>query len=318
MTGLSAPSENELPSIAAIVVTFHSGTVLKECLYALCANHGVTEIIIVNNGNTDDVVDWLANFECPEGQCRIELITGHGNIGFAAGVNLGAKAATGECLLIINPDAVLRAGSLPELELARQSGASPCLVGGKLFYLSGKEQRGGRRELLTPARALVSFTGLSKLEKLVPAFRNLHREHDPEPDGPVPMPVVSGALCYMSAKDYWAVDGFDEGYFLHVEDIDLCRRVGENGGQVIYTPNAGALHYGSTSQVSASFVEWNKAKGLSRYFKINANGPGERLFANVSLYLFAGLLVGRSSAIRAAWQLRRSLQLFIWKLTRTK
>lgn len=298
-------SDTPLPGIAAIVVTYHSGPVLKECLYALCMLDSISELIIVNNGNTPEVVDWLTEFAGNQKTRRCELLDGHGNVGFARGINLGAKAALSECLLIINPDAVLHYKSLPALEAARQTGTAPCLVGGKLYYASGNEQRGGRRELLTLPRALISFSGLSKLEGVIPAFRDLHREHDPEPDGPVPMPVVSGALCYISAADYWSVEGLDEGYFLHVEDIDICRRVGEAGGQVIYTPLAGALHYGSTSKVSASFVEWNKAKGLSRYFRKFAKSQLEQHLASASLYFFAGLLIGRSVFIRTALRVRQ-------------
>lgn len=301
-------TETGKPGIAAIVVTYHSGPVLKECLYGLCVNKDISEIIIVNNGNTEPVVEWLKAFICPQNGRRYELIDGQGNVGFATGVNLGARAARSERLLIINPDAVLHIGSLPALEEARQIGKAPCLVGGKLYYPSGNEQRGGRRELLTLPRAFLSFTGLSRLEKIIPAFRDLHREHDPEPEGPVPMPVVSGALCYISAEDFWAVDGFDEDYFLHVEDIDLCRRIGEAGGQVIYTPLAGALHYGSTSKVSASFVEWNKAKGFARYFRKFAKSPQERMIAGLSLYFFAALLMGRSKLIRTGWWIRRLLE----------
>ena len=302
---MTGTSDAPLPGIAAIVVTFHSGPVLKECLYALCMLDSISELIIVNNGNTPEVVEWLSEFAGTQETRRCEVLDGHGNVGFARGINLGARAATSECLLIINPDAVLHYQSLPALEAARQTGTAPCLVGGKLYYATGQEQRGGRRELLTLPRALISFSGLSKLEGLIPAFRDLHREDDPEPEGPVPMPVVSGALCYISAADYWSLDGLDEGYFLHVEDIDICRRVGEAGGQVIYTPLAGALHYGSTSKVSASFVEWNKAKGLSRYFRKFAKSPLERQIAGASLYFFAGLLIGRSASIRTALKVRQ-------------
>ena len=222
-------------------------------------------------------------------------------------VNLGARHATGERLLIINPDAVLLHGSVRALEAALVPARKPALVGGKLFYSNGQEQRGGRRELLTLGRAFINYFGLSKLEPVIPALRDMHREGDPEPDGPVHMPVVSGALCYMTAADFAALGGFDEGYFLHVEDIDLCRRVGEAGEQVMFTPKAGALHYGSTSRVSAMFVEWNKAKGLTRYFRKNAGGPFETMIASVAILPFAGLLMGRSLAIRSVLEVRAFL-----------
>ena len=300
-------TEVSVNTVSAIVVTFHSGPALHECLYALCVEQDVTEIIVVNNGNTPKDIAWLESFKAPE-RCRYEFVSGHGNIGFAAGVNLGVKHSTGDRLLIINPDAVLRVKSVAKLEEARLTGPAPCLVGGKLVYPSGQEQRGGRRELLTPWRVFVTYSMLYMLERFVPAFRSMHREHEPEPVGPVPMPVVSGALCYISREDYDAVSGFDERYFLHVEDIDLCRRVGEAGGQVVYTPLASAMHYGSTSKVSASFVEWNKARGLQRYFTINANSLLGRIAGQASIIVFAPLLILRSLAIRGYLNARQAIR----------
>lgn len=295
------------PSVSAIVVTFLSGPALKECINALCVETEVTEIIVVNNGNKEADNKWLAQFK-PPAHCRYEVVGGHGNIGFAAAVNLGARHATGDRYLIINPDAVIRVHSLPALEEARRMGAAPCLVGGKLIYPSGQEQRGARRDMLTPSRALATFTGLHKFQRIIPQLRNMHKEHEPEPETPVPMPVVSGALMYISADDYDRINGFDEGYFLHVEDVDFCRRIAEAGGQVMYTPFAVAMHYGSTSQVSATFVEYNKAKGLTRYFHKNANTQLGRLMAKASFYGFAPLLVVRSAVIRSLMQARQALR----------
>ena len=301
------------PSVSAIVVTYLSGPALKECINALCVETQITEIIVVNNGNSESDYQWLSEFKAPE-HCRYQLVSGHGNIGFAAAVNLGARHSTGERFLIINPDAVLRVHSVPELEKARAQGAAPCLVGGKLIYPSGQEQRGARRDMLTPARALATFTGLHKLQGIFPKLRNMHKEHEPEPTSPLPMPVVSGALCYISNEDYWRINGFDEGYFLHVEDIDFCRRIAEAGGEVMYTPFAVALHYGSTSQVSAMFVEYNKAKGLTRYFYKNAETPVGRFFARASFYGFAPLLVTRSVVLRSLMSTRQRIR--DWRINR--
>ena len=297
------------PKVSAIVVTFRSGSALKECLYALSGEDDIDEIIVVNNGNPSQENYWLKQFQ-PARDKTYKLIEGHDNIGFAAGMNLGAGHASHELFLIINPDAVLRINSLPDLENARTGRNRPTLVGGKLIYPNGEEQRGGRRELLTPFRALVTYFGLHKLERFSDVFRSLHRENDPEPQGPVSMPVISGAFCYLSAEDFRAVGGFDESYFLHVEDIDLCRRISEAGGEVVYVPEAVAMHYGSTSKVSASFVEWHKAKGLAQYFRKNASGALHRVLAQASILVFAPLLVGRAMLLRIYLPARNKLKKF--------
>ena len=63
---------------------------------------------------------------------------------------------------------------------------------------------------------------------------------------------------------------------MHVEDVDLCRRAHRDGGAVIYVPDAGALHYGATSEVPSAIVMAHKAKSLARYFRKFAKGPLER------------------------------------------
>jgi GT2 family glycosyltransferase len=93
------------------------------------------------------------------------------------------------------------------------------------------------------------------------------------------MGSVSGALMYMSRAGFDRLGGFDDGYFLHVEDLDLCRRAEAEGGSVIYTPLASALHHGATSDAPSVVIERHKAAGLARYFSKFARTPAERVLA---------------------------------------
>ena len=108
------------------------------------------------------------------------------------------------------------------------------------------------------------------------------------------MDAVSGALMYMSASSFRRLGGFDEGYFLHVEDLDLCRRAEADGGSVIYTPHASALHFGATSDAPSLFVEKHKGAGFNRYFRKYAETPGEKLVAGVLGPTIAILLAMRA------------------------
>jgi hypothetical protein len=83
----------------------------------------------------------------------------------------------------------------------------------------------------------------------------------------------------MRREDFDAVDGFDEKYFLHVEDVDLCWRVRRDGGQVLFHPRAEVIHLGHTSHVSPIRVEFHKGVGLARYFRKRAVGVGQRATA---------------------------------------
>ncbi len=261
-----------LPSISALVVSFHTGPRLHECLYALLGDPDVDEIVIVDNGNPGQEIAWLERFSTDYPKAK--LLSGGGNVGFGAGVNAGAKEASGEVLLIINPDAVLRRGSIAPLVDAMNGRPSPCIVGGKIFGVNGQEERGGRRNTLTLASAL----GLAKWTL----------EDEPLPEGPIAVGAISGAFFALSRPDFDSLQGFDEEYFLHVEDVDLCRRALEAGGSVIFQPLAGALHYTSTSDVPSPVVVSHKAASLKRYFRKFAKGSIER-FVLACAFPFIGL-----------------------------
>ena len=142
--------------------------------------------------------------------------------------------------------------------------------------------------------AAATFLGLGWLKAVNPGFVNINRNDEMEPTGPVPMDAVSGALMLISRDSFERLGGFDEGYFLHVEDLDICRRAEAEGGTVIYTPLASALHHGATSDAPALAVERHKGAGLNRYFRKFAETPVEKLAARV-----LGPLIGVLLSLRA-------------------
>lgn len=280
-------------SVSAIVVSYRTGPVLFDCLHALLADPDVSEIVVVDNGNPADVV---ARLEALGEQVKV---VGAGiNRGFAAGVNLGARNAKGDRLLLINPDAVLRRGSIAALEAAR--GAEPTIVGGRIFGADGIEQRGCRRRTLTMMSAAGTFLGVSRAPVLKAWFPDINLNKEAAPAGPVAMGAVSGALMYLTREGFDFLSGFDEGYFLHVEDLDICRRAEMEGGSVIYAPGAGAYHVGATSDVASLVVERHKAEGLEHYFAKFASSPVERLISGMLAPVMTTALLAR-----ARWRARQ-------------
>ena len=278
--------------ISAIVVTYRTGPRLRECLHALASDPEIDELVIVDNGNSERTERFLDRFAAERDHVTLDR-TGE-NLGFGRAANRGARQAGHPLLLFVNPDAVLRRGSAGALREAVSDSTSPFIIGGRLFNIDGSEQRGPRRRKLTFSRAFGTFTGLSVL----PGVDDVHLDREPMPAEPVAMEVISGALFLADKKGFLdTLGGFDEDYFLHVEDIDLCRRAAEAGGSVIYHPQGAALHYGSTSKVPRSFVELNKARGMARYFEKFAETPMERRLARIAAPLFIALLVGRAKLL---------------------
>ncbi|MEM8616835.1 MAG: glycosyltransferase family 2 protein [Pseudomonadota bacterium] len=271
-------SASEL-QLAALVVSYHTGPRLKECLYALHSDPTVSEIILIDNGNPPQMQCWLDHWAGPEHRCR--LIRPSKNLGFGRAVNLAAAQTAAHWLLVVNPDAVVKRGAADRLMKTATDFSEPSIVGGRIFDLHGREERGPRRRELTLFRAITSALG----------WNTWTLERTPPPTTAVTMPVISGAFFLTSAKSFAALGGFDERYFLHVEDVDLCARCWAAGGKVVYEPRAGALHYGATSNVSPRTVSAHKRDSLRLYFRSRARGPFHR--AAIEIVLFGLRLVQR-------------------------
>ena len=269
--------------ISAVVVTYHSGDVLRACLTNLLASPDCEEIILVNNGNPDKVFNELSAWT--EAEPRLKLITGHGNVGFGRACNLGAKHATGSMLAFVNPDCVVERDALAQMALLADV-PGPVLVGGCICDPQGLEQRGARRGKLSVWSACVSFLGAGRPGEQAGIWRDFNRNREPLPTCPIEIPVVSGALMVTRADAFWQIGGFDEAYFLHVEDIDLCHRYRLGGGKVIFDPSARATHIGGTSQTASWRVEIAKLQSFLYYFWKFARPP----FGHFSVILVAPVL----------------------------
>lgn len=262
-------------NVAAIVVSWHTGERLFACVKSLLEADDIAEVIIVDNGNPPDVQDWLA--AQADRNATLTILTGHGNVGFGAGCNLGAQAAQSSFVLFLNPDAAIEPGLAHTLVETGRIAQRPWIVGARIVGLDGREQRGGRRGSMTLWSVIVEFTGLKLLGRFHPAFQSVHQERDALASGPHSVGAVSGACMMMRREDFVSIGGFDEAYFIHVEDIDICRRAHEAGGDVVFVPAASVIHEGGTSPASALKVGWHKGRGFSRYFRKFAANPVERL-----------------------------------------
>jgi GT2 family glycosyltransferase len=264
----AAPAVNAGASV--VLVAYMTGDSLFPSIDSALAQPEVAEVVVVDNGSTPEDAARLA--AQASATPRLRLVTGQGNVGFARGANLGAGAAGGDLLVFLNPDAFLGPGGVTALAEALAGRPSPSLAGARILNSDGTEQRGGRRGEVTPLSTLLS---LSTLARRVPGLRRfeVHLEDEPTPGQVIEAPTVSGACFAMRRADFEALGGFDEGYFLHVEDIDLCWRVRQAGGQVVFQPAAEVIHVGHTSRANPLRVEYAKGCGLARFFRKRARTP---------------------------------------------
>ena len=252
------------PRLCAIVVSYRTGAALEQCLTALAERPEIAEIVVIDNGNRPAEVRLLDHLAATAP--RLSLIRPGRNLGFAAGCNLGAAAARTQLLAFVNPDLIVPPGSLTAILRAVAHHPDAWLLGGRLLGLDGTEQRGGRRETLTPWRAFVELTRLDRLFPGHPYFRRLNLLDQPAPAGIVEVPAISGAFMVMARDRYLALGGMDEAMFLHIEDVDLCLRVLKAGGRILYCGDAPVFHHQGTSDAASCVVEWHKTRSTTRYF----------------------------------------------------
>lgn len=246
--------------VSVVMVSYHTGNVLFTSIASVLQQEGLAELLLVDNGNPPDVRARVQQMALSD--TRLKILSGHGNVGFAAGCNEGARRATGEYLVLLNPDCILPPLALSTL--VREMNALPgtVLAGPHLLNPDGSEQRGGRRQLLTPKVALVEALGLHRL-----GFRRLNDHHTAMPESTHDVPAISGACMCIRKVDFDAMSGLDESYFLHVEDLDLCMRVARAGKRIVCVPQVRVAHLLSTSEATSEFIEGHKARGFIRYFE---------------------------------------------------
>ena len=243
------------PSAAdAIIVCFGVSEVLRQAVAALLADPAVGYVILVDNGRT---FGQLEEIKYKFGG-RVTLIGDGRNIGFGAGVNCGARHSRAPFLAIINPDCVVEPRAIGRLVETLNANCGSVAAGGLLQNPDGSEQEGGRRRAPSHLHAVARRLRLQRLPRIGRVL-DFNQANLPLPDRPESVDCLSGAFMVMLNDAFTKVGGFDERFFLHFEDIDLCLRLRAGAGTLLFEPSARAVHLkGESSSSVPLFVTWHK------------------------------------------------------------
>lgn len=220
-------------SVRIVIVNWNSGSLLKNCLDSIEAFGGseVAEVVVVDNGSTDgsDRIDPAP---------RHRIIRAGANLGFARACNLGAEGAATSFLLFLNPDAEIRAGTVQTAVafMASPQATRIAVCGIRLVGEDGKVQHHVTRFPL--ARAL---------------FVTEHRILDFDHLSSREVEHVIGAFYLIRREIFESVGGFDERFFVYLEDLDLSYRIAQAGWKAYYLAEAVGFHKGggSSDQIKA-------------------------------------------------------------------
>lgn len=248
---------------SVVVVAADSGAGLLDCAASVLASTARVELVVVDNASRDGCVDAVAA-RWP-GDDRVVVVRNERNLGFGAGCNRGAAAAHGDALLFLNPDCVIERDVVARLRGATD--VSTGVAGVTIVGADGAVETASRRRDPLLRRSLMTMSGLARFERRWPVLAGVLLPAGDAASEPEPVDAVSGAAMLLPRRVFDLVGGFDEGYFLHAEDLDLCRRVRDAGFQVVCANAIRIVHRkGGSSRHRPLFVARHKHRGLWRWF----------------------------------------------------
>ncbi len=245
---------SSLARVTVIIVNYNSGRWLARCVRALKGKTArLPRVLVLDNASDDGSVDDLPAMP------GLEVIRSPENLGFGRGVNHLLDRVDSEFLLILNPDCLLVADGLAALVSDLDDHPDTALVSGRIFDMTGNEQRGSRRQLPGPKRVLNE----------VFRFRfgaGVDLTHLPASSDAASVEAVSGACMLIRTDVFKSLGGFDVGFPMHFEDLDLMARLQQAGWKLRLVPEVAISHAGGISSLSRPVkVQFDKHRGLWRY-----------------------------------------------------
>lgn len=329
MTGDEAPRALDL---SVLIVSWNVVGLLSRCLASIEAQSQPTawpqirqlplapgqtpamlEVIVVDNASADQTVSTLA-----ERFPWVQVQANQDNVGFSRGNNQALARSRGRWLLFLNPDTDVQPGALAALLGFAQTHAGVGVVGPRLVYPDGRAQSSRRRF----PTLLTTFWESTLLEQWWPhnPWARRYRLED-TPDSVVQrVDWLVGACLLISRAVMDQVGGWDEGFFMYSEELDLCRRIAGAGWQVVFAPQAVVIHHeGKSSEqiVAARHLRFQASKvryvrkyhgrlaaGLLRLFLLTTYAW--QLLEEAAKWLLGHKRPLRAARIAAYWALLKS------------
>ncbi len=271
------------PVLTILAVSYESRTDLDRLLPTIPP--GDHEVLVVDNHGADGVAAWLAA-EHP----AVRVVAAGENLGYAGGNNLGLGAARGEWVLVLNPDTELTDGALDAL-LAAAAPHPDAVITPKIIDAAGRVYACGLE---------MHYTGITS--------RRAAGDDPARHTGTFPVPLPSGTAL-LARRDVLArLGGFDTGFFMYLEDVDLAIRARDAGHEVLCAADAVVVHH-SDPAITPFKLEWLERNRPALLRKVATPATYRRLRPALALTAMAtwafALLKGRRH-LEARWRARRA------------
>jgi len=241
--------------LSIIIVNYKVKDLLDNCLRSIFNNSQNInlDVIVVDNNSQDGSLEMIKTKYLRQ----VNLIASPENLGFARANNLGFKKAKFDHILLLNPDMKLLSNTLENTLKWANMNPQAQVIGCRLVNQNN--------QTIFHIRKFPNFLNqlaiVLKLPHIFPQILNKYLRKNFDYSQPAKVDSVRGAFFLVRRKTYEKLQGLDERYFLWFEEVDFCKKVYENGGEVWYTPAAECIDY-----VGKSFAQLPRGK-TQKYFR---------------------------------------------------
>ncbi|MBM3674069.1 MAG: glycosyltransferase family 2 protein [Actinobacteria bacterium] len=280
---------------AAVVVNYRAGALLAACVDAVVSDRsaGAPEVVVVDNGSDDGSVALLEQSH-PE----VPVVRPGANLGYGRAANLGIAATAAPIVAVLNPDVEIEPGTAAAILRCFDVDPRLAAVGPSIHNPDGSWYPSARR-----APALADAVGHALLGGILPGnrFTRAYRELDADPAVAREVDWCSGAAVWLRRSALDRVGGWDEGFFMFFEDVDLCRRLEADGWRIAYEPAGRVVHVVGASRSGRRYrsIYWHH-RAAYRYAAKWWRGPRRLLLPFAAAFLaLRGVVLGAREALRA-------------------
>lgn len=290
-----------------VIVNWNSGNLLRDCLASISAHsQGLAGVIVVDNGSSDGSAD----VEDENSGLPIEVIRTGSNLGFGKACNIGSRAGSAPYILFLNPDAALFEDTLRSaLDFMNSAESADIGVCGARLEETGGSIQAHCANFPTVSVFLVEALGLTKVS---PRFKGLFMtgfDHKTSRD----VDHVIGAFYLVRRRAFEQVGGFDERFFMYLEDLDLSLRVRRAGWRVRYNAEVTAFHKGggTSEKVMAHRLFYSRRSRL-QYARKHFGPTGSFVVMITTLFLEPLALIARSAVRRSGREMKDTARGVRW------
>lgn len=300
-----------MKNISIIIVTWNSEDVIENCLKSISKFSKKSEVILVDSNSSDKTIQIVMGMN----MSFVKVIKLNENVGFSKANNIGAKHATTNTLLLLNPDTILIMEGLEKIvtKLENDVGLIGCRLLNKDYSLQMSMFNFDTPKNIFLEQFMIGTLLPNKLKMKVVPYLSAHDEQWC-PDW------VIGAFMLIKKSVFFEVGGFSTEYFLYSEDMDLCKKVSLLGYKIMFVPSYQLIHLGGSSESKDKNISKQKKLLDSKYLysqKFTLKYNMKTLFYSYKIKIFIfkvyGIFNNQKDKVKSYRQTTEYLKMLISK-----